>query len=325
MARIVGRSRVRHKLEIHPKYVARARIGEFTGRRSGSYLVFDVGAGFAAAYAAALPCLIRRAREHAGHEESVELGLLQRNGATAEVFCFDRQIQVPGTRRTLDIVGVTSDGAPALVAIEVKRYYDSRIQSVPRQLHEYLEILDPGRAGLREDIARSYRTVCSQLRRLGRPAPDPERITAGMPVRGARGGQRLQHGFATPATGAPIGRDARAADLPLATGPRRVRDPAALTMGAYGPGRALTPGAQDSGPVQRRMGVAERAAGTGKARPPGTRARIDGRYQRSRTAERDDLPLTECGRRGVMGAALRARCRLAPCPTKVERPRRIEE
>ena len=184
MARIVGRSRVRHKLEIHPKYVARARIGEFTGRRSGSYLVFDVGAGFAAAYAAALPGLIRRAREHAGHEESVELGLLQRNGATAEVCCFDRQIQVPGTRRTLDIVGVTSDGAPALVAIEVKRYYDSRIQSVPRQLHEYLEILDPGRAGLREDIARSYRTVCSQLRRLGRPAPDPERITAGMPVRG---------------------------------------------------------------------------------------------------------------------------------------------
>ncbi|MCY4506734.1 MAG: hypothetical protein OXG35_07205, partial [Acidobacteria bacterium] len=184
MGRIVGRSRVRHKLEIHHKYVAGARIGEFSGRRSGSCLVFDIDTGFAAAYAAALPALIRRAGGHAGHEENVELRLLQQNGGAAEVCCFDRQIQVPGTRRTLDILGATSVGAPVLVAIEVKRYPDNRIQDVPRQLHEYLEILEPGRAGLREDIAASYRTVCSQLRRLGRPAPDPQRITAGMPVMG---------------------------------------------------------------------------------------------------------------------------------------------
>ena len=184
MARIVGRSRVAHKLEIHHKYVVGDRIGEFAGRRSGSYLVFDIDAGFAATYAVGLAALIGHARGHAGDEENVELRLLQRNGGEAEVCCFDRQIQVPGTRRTLDIVGVTADGAPVLVAVEVKRYYDSRIQSVPEQLHEYLEILDPGQAGLREDIAASYRTVCGQLQRLGRPAPDRQRITAGMPVIG---------------------------------------------------------------------------------------------------------------------------------------------
>ena len=184
MALIVGRSRVPHQLEIHHKYVAGTRIGEFAGRPSGSYLAFDIDDGFAAAYVAALPALIRRAREHVGHEENVELGLLRHNGGAAEVCCFDRQIQVPGTRRTLDIVGVTSTGTPVLVAVEVKRYYDSRIQSAPKQLHEYLEILDLGRAGLREDIAASYRTVCGQLRRLGLPGPDPQRITAGMPVTG---------------------------------------------------------------------------------------------------------------------------------------------
>ena len=111
-------------------------------------------------------------------------GLLRHNDESADVCCFDRQIQVPGTRRTLDVVGLTSASAPALVAIEVKRYPDNRIQDVPGQLHEYLEILDPDRKGLREDVADSYGTVCGQLRRLGLAAPSPERIKAGMPVEG---------------------------------------------------------------------------------------------------------------------------------------------
>ena len=184
MARIVGRNGPAHGLEIHPKYVVGDRIGEFAGRRSGSYLVFEVTADFADAYAAELSALMLKAGEHVGHEENVELRLLQRNDGTADVCCFDRQVQVPGTRRTVDIVGLTSKSAPVLVAIEVKRYPDNRIQHVPGQLHEYLEILDPDRKGLRDDVAESYRTVCSQLRRLGQAAPDPRRIAAGMPVMG---------------------------------------------------------------------------------------------------------------------------------------------
>ena len=35
MARIVGGSRVAHRLEIHPKYVVEDRSGEFAGRLSG--------------------------------------------------------------------------------------------------------------------------------------------------------------------------------------------------------------------------------------------------------------------------------------------------
>ena len=184
MARIVGRASLPAKLEIHHKYVAAGRIGGFAGRPTRSYLAFDVDADFAEAYATELDALIRRARKHAGHEENVELGLLRHNGDTADVCCFDRQIQVPGTGRKLDVVGLTSRGTPALVAVEVKRYPDNRIQDVPRQLHEYLEIFDPGREGLRADVAGSYRTVCGQLRRLGLSAPEPERITDGMPVRG---------------------------------------------------------------------------------------------------------------------------------------------
>ena len=57
MARIVGGSRVSHRLEIHLKYVVKDRIGEFAGRLRGSYLVFEVNAGFADAYAAELPAV----------------------------------------------------------------------------------------------------------------------------------------------------------------------------------------------------------------------------------------------------------------------------
>ena len=71
-----------------------------------------------------------------------------------------------------------------LVMIEVKRYPDNRIQDVPPQLHEYLEIFDLARKGLAADVARSYRKVCEQLRALGLAAPDPSLVAAGMPVKG---------------------------------------------------------------------------------------------------------------------------------------------
>ena len=184
LARIRGRRRAPAKLEIHHKYLAADRIGDFGGRRSGVYCHFDVDDDFAEVYAANLDTMIERARTHVGREEDLELRLLERNDRTAAVSCFDRQIQVPGIPPRLDLVGFLAADVPALVAIEVKRYPDNSIQKVPRQLNEYMEILDPTREGLRDDVARSYRTVCGQLRALGLSAPDPERIKEGMPVMG---------------------------------------------------------------------------------------------------------------------------------------------
>ena len=184
LAQIGGRCRGPAKLKIHHKYVVANRVGDRAGRRRKDYCEFDVDAAFAEVYAAHVDTMIERARRHAGPEEDVELRLLERNDSTAAVCCFDRQVQVPGTRRTLDLVGLLAGRVPALMAIEVKRYPDPRIQEVPQQLHEYLEILDPTHEGLRADVARSYRTVCEQLRRLGLPAPDPRQITVGMLVKG---------------------------------------------------------------------------------------------------------------------------------------------
>ena len=184
LARVVGRRRHPAKLKIHHKYVVADRIGDYVGRRSGDDCVFDVDSAFAKVYAAHLNALIKRAHPYVGPEEDVELRLLERNDSTAAVCCFDRQVQVPRTRRTLDLMGFLAGHVPSLVAIELKRYPDARIQDVPQQLHDYLEIFDPIREGLRADVALSYRTVCKQLRTLGLSAPDPAQITAGMPVKG---------------------------------------------------------------------------------------------------------------------------------------------
>ena len=184
LAKIAGRSRQPPELKINHKYLIADRIGDYTGRRSGDYRAFDVDTAFAEFYAVHLGSMIMRAREYVRPEDAVESTLLERNDNTAVVSCFDRQIQVPGIRKRLDVMGFLAGDTTAIVAIEVKRYPDRRIQFAPRQLHRYLEVFDPTQEGLREDVARSYRTVCEQLRTLGLSAPDPTQITAGMPVLG---------------------------------------------------------------------------------------------------------------------------------------------
>lgn len=184
LALIKGRCRRPAKLSVHHKYLADDRIGDYVGGRNGEYRTFDVDAAFAEAYATRVHSLVERARGHVRSEETVEFRLLECNHGPAPVCCFDRQVQMPGTRRTLDLMGLISGPVAALVAIEVKRYPDNRIQDVPRQLHEYLEIFDPAREGLAADVARSYQKVCLQLRDLGLAAPDPDLVTAGMPVKG---------------------------------------------------------------------------------------------------------------------------------------------
>ena len=170
--------------EIRHKYVGTDRIGECAGRRTGGDLTFDVDAAFAKAYIANLDTLIERAIPHVGPEERVEGHLLKSNGTKATVCCFDRQVQVPDDEGKIDLVGFHSGEDPAFVVIEVKRGGDSSIQYVPKQLCKYLETLDPDQKGLRDDIARSYQTVCQQLRNLGLEAPRPTDIAPGMPVKG---------------------------------------------------------------------------------------------------------------------------------------------
>lgn len=122
LARIEGRRRRPAKLSVHRKYLAEDRIGDYVGGGNGEYRTFDVDAAFAEVYASRVHSLVERARGHVRSEETVELRLLECNAGAAPVCCFDRQVQMPGTRRTLDLMGLISGPVAALVAIEVKRY-----------------------------------------------------------------------------------------------------------------------------------------------------------------------------------------------------------
>lgn len=184
LAKIHERKSRPSKLSIHHKYTCAGRVGDCIGRNSGDYIAFDVDETFADAYVANLNQLIERAQKHVGPEEKDEGHLLKSNGIEAAVCCFDRQIQVSPERRRFDLVGLLSGNDPALVLIEVKRYPDPSIQDVSKQLSRYLEVLDPKQKGLRKDVACSYRTMCEQLRALDLPAPEPMKITPGMPVKG---------------------------------------------------------------------------------------------------------------------------------------------
>ena len=97
----------------------------------------------------------------------------------------DRQIVNGRPLIKLDILAVApGTGDATLVAVELKRDLDNRIQDVPKQALKYVEMLDPDGLGLRADIAASYGDVCRQLRMLGFNACDPALVQPGMRVVG---------------------------------------------------------------------------------------------------------------------------------------------
>lgn len=110
---------------------------------------------------------------------------MQANLEGTPLVVIDRQIVNGRPRVKLDMLALTVDrGEPTLVAVELKRGLDNRIQQVAEQALKYVKMLDPTGAGLRADVARSYRDVCEQLRALGFKSCDPALIRAWMRVVG---------------------------------------------------------------------------------------------------------------------------------------------
>lgn len=151
-----------------------------------AYARFTVTRQFADAYASALPAI----------QEVVAAGYLKPEGVWEEdcsnanlygtpLLVIDRQIVSGKPAARLDLLAIgNADSTPFMVAVELKRDLDSRIQQVPEQTAKYLRMLDPDGTGLRKDVAESYADVCRQLGALGFPAPDPDHVSAGMRVEG---------------------------------------------------------------------------------------------------------------------------------------------
>jgi hypothetical protein len=147
---------------------------------------FDVSEDFLELYERELPRIRSTVDKHyASPEGEWEAKCVRANLKRPTFRIVDRQIVNSRPPLRLDVLAIsTEDDAPAVLATELKRDLDSRIQHVPVQLARYLDMLDPDGRGLREDVAESYRQVCEQLRALGRSAPDPSLIQPGMEVIG---------------------------------------------------------------------------------------------------------------------------------------------
>jgi hypothetical protein len=181
--RMVGRlthgPRVGVRLEVHRKYLASTSAeSAATGPARGAYPWLEIDRRGAEIYVAALEAIRANAARHKKKEESWEAALLRAN-ARPPTWLIDRQVQVPGTERQVDLVGLSVDPEPAFVVIEIKRGKDNRLQDVAGQLREYMEIIAPD-GTLADDVAASYRLVTAQLARLGFAGPDPVLFHSGM-------------------------------------------------------------------------------------------------------------------------------------------------
>jgi hypothetical protein len=183
VAKIVWRARRGiARIEVAAAYLA----GTGLVRRDSGYVSIAATEDALEKYVRALPAIRERVNDkHKTPEGRWEADVVRTNRANTPFLVIDRQVQSPGLRKRLDVLAVSRDpDEPALLAVEIKRGVDPRIQLVPKQVGAYLEMLDPDLDGLRADVAESYRRVAAQLAALGLPAPAPDAFRPGMRVEG---------------------------------------------------------------------------------------------------------------------------------------------
>jgi hypothetical protein len=167
----------RPHLTISTKYIVETGLALSTS----DYTSFPVDDTFVERYALALPFIrATTAATYAKEEGLWEERCVRANLRDTPLVVLDRQIA--NTRMRLDVLAVYATHEPALVAIELKRDLDGRIQHVAIQAAKYAAMLDPDGWGLRTDVAESYARVCAQMRALSLAAPDPSLIRSRMPV-----------------------------------------------------------------------------------------------------------------------------------------------
>ena len=194
------------QFQVHRKYLSRDAFRNIKRIESRDKVIFSVTAPFAALFPTELPGLIQSASEYMKVEEQSEATFLAQNAGDGPLVCVDRQVGVPGTRSYVDVVGVLGGERSALVLVELKRDLDNRIQEVPAQVERYMEIFSPGGGGLREDVARSFGVVASQLLESGLSRPDSCVVPRGNACAGPGRPRAVQPTVGASGTGAPESR-----------------------------------------------------------------------------------------------------------------------
>jgi hypothetical protein len=163
-----------YRARIHQKYLCDLLLPSLEWQ-DRNYQYFDATDAFIAEYLANLTVIIMNSQQCAkrrdgeADERTVEQEMIRAShGASSPVVFIDRQVQMHGATRKLDLVGLVSDPAEKTRAllVELKLGLDNRIQYLVNQMTRYQRVFAPdGR--LHPQVAESYRKVTAQKKRLG--------------------------------------------------------------------------------------------------------------------------------------------------------------
>ena len=135
---------------------------------SKGYCRFHVDAAFLDMYTASIDRILQNAADMPMRKEAtVEEKLIQENHypGSSLVF-FDRQVQLHGTPKRMDLIGLSSRPQPKIILTELKYGVNKDIPLLMDQISSYYNLIAPD-GYLREDVSRSYRDVIVQKQKLG--------------------------------------------------------------------------------------------------------------------------------------------------------------
>ncbi len=162
-----SRQRNAYKAKIHNKYLNGMRLPVSPNIGSDNYCRFAVDAAAIRWYLASIDQVIANAMVTAKQEAAVEEKLIQASFlAESPLIFIDRQIQLHGAQKRMDLIGLMPHPKPKIVLTELKQGLDNRIQKMMDQIYSYFNLIAPG-GHLREEVLVSYTNVIEQKKRLG--------------------------------------------------------------------------------------------------------------------------------------------------------------
>lgn len=166
------RQRGIYKAKVHSIYLNGVHWPVSLDIGSDNYCRFAFDATSMDSYIASIDQIIGNAIALAEPEATVEEKLIQASHRPeSPLIFFDRQVQLHGVQKRMDMVGLALHPEPKIILTELKQGLDNRIQKLMDQISSYYDLIAPD-GHLREDVFVSYTTVIEQKKKLGLMPPE---------------------------------------------------------------------------------------------------------------------------------------------------------
>lgn len=161
-----------YKAKIHSRYLNEVHWPVSLDIGSDNYCRFAFDAASQGAYIASIDQIIENAIALAEPEATIEEKLIQASHRPeSPLIFFDRQVQLHGVQKRMDMIGLTLHPEPKIILTELKQGLDNRIQKLMDQISSYYDLIAPD-GHLRGDVFSSYTKVIEQKQKLGLMPPE---------------------------------------------------------------------------------------------------------------------------------------------------------